>query len=367
MMHLLGCLDRPTSGTFRLNNRNVSEMSDRELASVRNQYIGFVFQTFNLINRTPAVDNVAIPLFYARQANTRATARAALERVGLGHRWDHKPSELSGGERQRVAIARAIVNDPVLILADEPTGNLDTRTGEQIMQVFRTLNEQGVTVILVTHEQEVAMQARRIVHMRDGKIISDGPSSAAYEDPSRMTAGAKTAAHKHSGPLADLGALDPAIASTGTGCDPGGSGAPGTHSAATDYSRLPQRLMRGATTTVVLGALAITLLLTAVVLILIVTPQAAELQKSGVTFGPDNPPPLGIVLMSFGGMASILLGVISAVVAIFLDRGVRRRIRSEPGNWTGGRRARVGSILGWATILLPVLLLATQLIRAGIR
>ncbi|RMF79051.1 MAG: ABC transporter ATP-binding protein, partial [Planctomycetota bacterium] len=173
MMHLLGCLDRPTAGIYRLDGRNVASLSDRELARIRNKYIGFVFQTFNLINRTSAIENVGVPLFYGRQANTREAARRALERVGLAHRAKHKPSELSGGERQRVAIARAIVNDPVLLFADEPTGNLDSRTGEQIMRIFHDLNEQGVTIVLVTHEPDVAMQAKRIVQMRDGRILSD--------------------------------------------------------------------------------------------------------------------------------------------------------------------------------------------------
>jgi putative ABC transport system ATP-binding protein len=182
MMHLLGCLDRPTSGTYVLDGRNVSNLSDRQLAAVRNRQIGFVFQTFNLINRTSALDNVSVPLFYARRANARGPARKALERVGLGKRAHHKPNELSGGERQRVAIARAIVNDPVLIFADEPTGNLDTRTGEQIMQIFRELNAAGVTVVLVTHEMDVATQARRIVAMRDGRIVSDRPTADVLQD-----------------------------------------------------------------------------------------------------------------------------------------------------------------------------------------
>lgn len=176
MMHLLGCLDRPTSGQYWLNGRDVSRLSDGQLANVRNSQIGFVFQTFNLINRTSALDNVAVPLFYARKTNARGPAKVALERVGLGPRAHHRPSELSGGERQRVAIARAIVNQPLLVFADEPTGNLDTRTGEQIMAIFHELNAQGVTLVLVTHEPEVAMQARRIVQMRDGKIIGDRPT-----------------------------------------------------------------------------------------------------------------------------------------------------------------------------------------------
>lgn len=174
LMHLLGCLDRPTHGEYWLDDDLVSHMSDRQLAIVRNRKIGFVFQTFNLIQRTTAVDNVAVPLFYARQSRVREPSLRALERVGLAHRADHKPSELSGGERQRVAIARAIVNEPKIILADEPTGNLDSKTGKQIMEIFHELNRSGVTVIIVTHEMAVAAQAKRIIAMRDGCIIEDG-------------------------------------------------------------------------------------------------------------------------------------------------------------------------------------------------
>jgi len=173
MMHVLGCLDRPTSGTYEFNGLTVSDLSDRELARIRNQSIGFVFQTFNLISRTSAVDNVAMPLFYARKTRTRRQAMAALERVGLAARAKHAPAELSGGERQRVAIARAIVNDPLLLLADEPTGNLDSKTGAQIMALFHELHASGATIVLVTHEPDIAQQAQRIVRMLDGKIIED--------------------------------------------------------------------------------------------------------------------------------------------------------------------------------------------------
>ncbi|MDX2199305.1 MAG: ABC transporter ATP-binding protein [Phycisphaerae bacterium] len=182
MMHLIGCLDRPTRGSYILNGRDVSRMSDRELAIIRNREIGFVFQTFNLIQRTSAIENVAVPLFYARKLGTRGLAMEALTRVGLEKRAHHNPNELSGGERQRVAIARAIVNKPSLVLADEPTGNLDSRTGEQIMGVFHHLNEQGVTIVLVTHEPDVAMQARRVVQMRDGRVLRDAPTSEVYGD-----------------------------------------------------------------------------------------------------------------------------------------------------------------------------------------
>lgn len=173
LMHLLGCLDRPTAGRYSLDGLTVSHLSDRALAQVRNNKIGFVFQTFNLIQRTSAIDNVSVPLFYGRQSNVREKAKRALERVGLGPRATHKPNELSGGERQRVAIARAIVNEPKIILADEPTGNLDTKTGKQIMEIFHELHRGGVTVILVTHEMDVAVQAERVIRMRDGKIIDD--------------------------------------------------------------------------------------------------------------------------------------------------------------------------------------------------
>jgi putative ABC transport system ATP-binding protein len=173
MMHLLGCLDRPTAGEFWFRGDMVSKFSDRRLAAVRNKHIGFVFQTFNLVNRTTAIDNVALPLVYGRKSLTRQSAKKALERVGLAPRAGHQPSQLSGGERQRVAIARAIVNDPDVILADEPTGNLDTKTGDQIMQIFHELNAAGKTIILVTHEMDVAVQAKRLIQMVDGKIVAD--------------------------------------------------------------------------------------------------------------------------------------------------------------------------------------------------
>ncbi|MHC4697815.1 MAG: ABC transporter ATP-binding protein [Planctomycetota bacterium] len=173
LMHILGCLDRPTAGMVEFNGEQISALSDRQLARVRNQNIGFVFQTFNLINRTTALDNVIIPLVYTRKSFSKSTARAALARVGLDQRAKHRPSEMSGGECQRVAIARAIVNNPQVVLADEPTGNLDSRTGLQIMQVFQELNAAGITIVLVTHEMEIAVQADRMIRMRDGRVEED--------------------------------------------------------------------------------------------------------------------------------------------------------------------------------------------------
>jgi putative ABC transport system ATP-binding protein len=178
LMNLIGCLDTPTSGEYWLNGQEVSRMPDDALARVRNREIGFVFQTFNLLPRASARANVELPLVYggvsARQRKQRA--EAALQRVGLGDRMDHRPNELSGGQRQRVAIARALVNDPAILLADEPTGNLDSTTSEEIMRVFAALHAQGQTVIMVTHEADIAAHAARIVLLRDGRIASDTPN-----------------------------------------------------------------------------------------------------------------------------------------------------------------------------------------------
>lgn len=172
-MNLIGCLDRPTEGECFLDGNPVAKMNDNELAAIRNKYIGFVFQNFNLLPRTSALKNVALPLMYAGIKNRDAAAKEALEKVGLGARLDHTPSELSGGQQQRVAIARAIVNNPVMILGDEPTGNLDTRTSEEIMAVFQEVNRQGRTVIIVTHEEDVARHCKRIIRFRDGRIQRD--------------------------------------------------------------------------------------------------------------------------------------------------------------------------------------------------
>lgn len=175
LMNILGCLDTPTSGSYVLNGTDVSHMSDDALAEVRNQEIGFVFQTFNLLPRSTSLDNVALPLIYAGNSKKDREARAAkaLENVGLGNRMDHKPNELSGGQRQRVAVARALINDPSIILADEPTGNLDTKTSIEIMGLLEEIHSKGNTIILVTHEEDIAQHAHRIVRMRDGLIEND--------------------------------------------------------------------------------------------------------------------------------------------------------------------------------------------------
>jgi putative ABC transport system ATP-binding protein len=172
-MNLIGCLDRPSEGVIELDSQPVARMNDNQLAAIRNKYIGFVFQNFNLLPRTSALKNVELPLMYAGIKNRSDAAKVALEKVGLGKRMDHKPSELSGGQQQRVAIARAIVNNPVIILGDEPTGNLDSRTSEEIMAVFQDLNAQGKTVIIVTHEEDIAHHCKRIIRFRDGRIQMD--------------------------------------------------------------------------------------------------------------------------------------------------------------------------------------------------
>jgi putative ABC transport system ATP-binding protein len=176
LMNMLGCLDTPTAGSYRLDGVTVGGQDRNALAAIRNQKIGFVFQGFNLLPRTTAVDNVELPLLYdrsGRKQDTRALAVAALQRVGLGDRLDHEPSELSGGQQQRVAIARALVSEPAMILADEPTGNLDTRTSIGVMALFQALNEQGITIVLVTHEPDLAVYAKRIIQVRDGRILRD--------------------------------------------------------------------------------------------------------------------------------------------------------------------------------------------------
>lgn len=190
LMNIVGCLDTPTGGTYSLNNHMVSDMTENELAEVRNKEIGFVFQTFNLLPRATALDNVALPLIYAGYGkhDRHEIAMATLESVGLGDRHHHKPNELSGGQRQRVAIARALVNNPSIILADEPTGNLDSKTSYDIMNLFQELHDKGNTIIMVTHEADIAHYSHRIVHLRDGLVEMDKKND-------HVTRGKPVAAH----------------------------------------------------------------------------------------------------------------------------------------------------------------------------
>jgi putative ABC transport system ATP-binding protein len=195
LMNIIGCLDRPTSGQYRLAGREMAGLSRSALAQVRNEMLGFVFQHFNLLPRTSALENVELPLVYAGLAvrKRQERAREALARVGLGDRADHLPSQLSGGQQQRVAIARALVNEPRLIVADEPTGALDSRTSMEVMQIFQELGRSGVTILLVTHEPDIGRCAGRILTMRDGRILSDQPQRPLVADPTRVLGGVREA------------------------------------------------------------------------------------------------------------------------------------------------------------------------------
>ncbi len=344
MMHLLGCLDRPTRGTYMLEHQNVSQLSDRELAAIRNRYIGFVFQTFNLINRTSAAENVGIPLFYARQGNTLAPALAALERVGLGPRARHNPNELSGGERQRVAIARAIVNNPVLLLADEPTGNLDSKTGKQIMRIFHELSEQGVTIVLVTHEPEVAEQARRIVQMRDGQVISDRPTArprgpAPADDPT------------------DDGDRDEAAASAATAAP---EPAPPANTSPLPEGSGP---IPGANATLSAGLLAGASLAVAIGCFWYNGARAAAIKAAGVVPTGPQDMPRDLVMAGAIGIGCVLVGLLAGALAVYWGSGVRRQIASSSARWRGRGRVLLGTLCGWAAILIPAGYLGFKLVN----
>lgn len=343
LMHLLGCLDRPTAGAYRLDGSLVSSLSDGQLAAVRNRKIGFVFQSFNLINRIPAVDNVCVPMFYARRTGTRGTGMRALERVGLGPRAGHKPNELSGGERQRVAIARSIVNDPVLILADEPTGNLDTRTGEQIMGVFHDLNAQGVTIILVTHEPDIARQARRIIHMRDGRILSDGPAvDSDWAAPAPRSAAPVSFSGGNEGGVA-VEARAPAVAS-----QPAAQVEVAADVLTAEDFGPPTRLP-GSSKALWISGIATTLVAASIVAGKVL--QQLYPFKPGV--GAKPPPELmtGGLIITMAVLAGMILGILGMVSG----RGALLRQRREPGNWLGAGKARIGFWLGLLALTGPFL------------
>jgi len=199
LMNIVGCLDRPTDGTYELDGVNISKLNDSQLATVRNRRLGFVFQSFNLLPRLNAVDQVAMPLSYRGVTNRKQVARVALKLVGLESRMHHRPTQLSGGQQQRVAIARALVGNPAVILADEPTGALDTKTSHDVMEIFRKLNEErGVTIAFVTHERDVAAYTRRIVSLRDGEIVSDAPNVPAYRQDAEAISRVSPQAHQAS-------------------------------------------------------------------------------------------------------------------------------------------------------------------------
>jgi putative ABC transport system ATP-binding protein len=389
IMHLIGCLDRPTAGRFVFDGRDFSDLSDRQLAEMRNRQIGFVFQTFNLINRITALDNVAVPLFYARRSNTRGPALKALERVGLAQRAHHRSNELSGGERQRVAIARAIVNDPPLLLADEPTGNLDSRTGQQIMQIFSELNRQGVTIVLVTHEHEVAIQARRIVQMRDGKVLADRLTSELH--PQRGLDGLQVrSAPELTMPAPAVAARWRGVASAAeggseaggvlvaeqvqlAGDDGGGApvaddSPPGPSVPAADTASLgPRRLARGANAALILGGLAVLLLIGVVGLSI-----AAKTTLKGLNLESMPPeeqakhiPPAAVIEGALAFLA-MLGGFVMGIVTLVVAWQARKRMREVPGNWYGTRRIWTAVILGCVAAFGPVLVIVARIVLAKI-
>jgi ABC-type lipoprotein export system ATPase subunit len=342
LMHLLGCLDRPTGGRYMLGGRAVSDLSDHELASVRNKQIGFVFQTFNLINRTNALENVALPLFYARKGHTKAAAERALERVGLAQRSAHNPNELSGGERQRVAIARAIVNDPSLLLADEPTGNLDSRTGAQIMETFHSLNQQGVTIVLVTHEPDIARQTRRVITMRDGKVVSDRPASelgsesvpAMAEILVARPAASEDAAAGENGKRSQARPPEPVTA------QPAGMATAG----------LTPRRMRGAVPGMVLGLLAMVCWGVVFAVPIILKSLNYDLQN----LAQSKRPPAGVMVAGLVTILAVLGAFVLGIMGIVFSSGALKRMRTEPGCWRGRKQAVAGMVLGWLAVAIPV-------------
>jgi putative ABC transport system ATP-binding protein len=404
IMHLIGCLDRPTAGRFVFNGRDFSDLSDRQLAEMRNRQIGFVFQTFNLINRITALDNVAVPLFYARRANTRGPAMRALERVGLTQRAHHKSNELSGGERQRVAIARAIVNDPPLLLADEPTGNLDSHTGQQIIEIFRELNRQGVTIVLVTHEHEVAIKARRIVQMRDGRIVADRVTSELHPqsgldglqvrsaveleeaEPAlavrrKAQAAAKAAGRSEAstgvltagGPrppvarcAAPAGAAD--VQSAGGELPVASPELPAEASApAGDEAVLgPRRLARGANAALILAVVALFSILTAVGSA--IAGAMAKASVAGLDLQSMSPEeqmkhiPKSLIIMSVLMMLTLLGGFVTGIVALAVARLARKRMREVPGNWYGTRRIWAAVVLACLASFGPLVLIAVKFV-----
>jgi len=426
IMHLIGGLDRPTSGRFLFDGRDFSDLSDRQLANMRNRQIGFVFQTFNLINRITALDNVAVPLFYARRANTHGPALRALERVGLAHRAHHHSNELSGGERQRVAIARAIVNDPPLLLADEPTGNLDSRTGQQIMEIFRELNRQGVTIVLVTHEHEVAVQARRIVQMRDGKIVADRLTSEMQSQagldglqvrmpveletsaPAIAARGAAATAARAPAEAAGAGTIAATagastIAAAAAGVrtvtagarvaghsairapeqpEPSGSGHTGpvrpegiesrgvatiarapTEPADSGLDLGPRRLAPGANATFILGLLALVVVLAAIVFGVVVQVAASGLNLESL---PPQERVKAIPRWMMIGSVLMILGwlggFVTGIVALVVARLTRKRMRDIPGNWYGGLRIWIGVAAGCLASFGPLVAIAANLV-----
>ena len=217
MLNIVGCLDRPTSGEYWLDNEAVARMGNDQLAGIRGRKIGFVFQTFSLLARTNALQNVMLPLLYTGTRGRRKLAAKALDRVGMADRMDHNPNELSAGQQQRVAVARALVTEPAILLADEPTGNLDSKTGAEIMRLFWDLNEEGVTVVLVTHDDEIGECARRIVRMRDGRIVDDRPAPHVYPMADQVAEPEPEGGSEVAGGTADSGSASPRSNASSTG------------------------------------------------------------------------------------------------------------------------------------------------------